>query len=92
MTGRPRGTVSQTPWTGRCCGCCGDISDVLRGGGERLRLLEERKKLLVMLTPLMKRRRKVMVRMDLEEGCVLSPNYCDEQPSSQLIGPMYQTQ
>jgi len=33
-----------------------------------------------------------MVRMDLEEGCVLSPNYCDEQPSSQLIGPMYQAQ
>jgi len=72
MTGRPRGTVSLTPWTGRCSGSCGDISGVLSAGGGRQQLPGGRRKLLVMLTLLRKMRRKVMEKMDLEEGCVPS--------------------
>ena len=72
MTGRPKGTVSQTLWMGRCSGSCGDILGVLSGGGERPLLPGGKRRLLVMLTLLRKRRMKVMVRMDLEEGCVPS--------------------
>ena len=72
MTGRPRGTVNQTLWMGRCCGSCGDILGVLSAGGGRPLLPGGRRRLLVMLTLPRRRRMKVMVRMGLEEGCVPS--------------------
>jgi len=85
MTGRLRETVSQTPWTGRCCGFSGDTSGVLRGEEGKLLQPEERKKLLVMQTHLMKRRMTVMVRKDHEGVCVPSPSLRDRIKRSFVI-------